>query len=413
MKKSIVLFLILTFGSLLNISHAQIITQNNNIVLGTLDSLQSTTLNELRKIWVHVPNTKKGSNEKFPVVYLLDGDSHFVSVTGMIHQLSTINGNTIVPKMIVVAIPNTDRMRDLTPSHVKNNNRPNTSGGGENFMDFLENELIPYINSKYPTSQHRTLIGHSLGGLTSINTLLKRPHLFNNYVAIDPSLWWDKNLVLEASKSILKTKSFKEKSLFVGIANTMPKDMTFKALKKDTNVNTNHMRAILEFCETVIPNSKTHLNFDYKYYENDTHSSVPLITEYDAFHFLFSWYNIGDKFNIIIDKNTSTEKALNIITEHYQTISKKIGQSVPPSEAMVNQLGYGFMNQKMTDKAFSFFKLNVENFPNSSNVYDSLGDFYTAQHDIKNAIKSYTKAMKTNGGNDYSQEKLDKLRAER
>ncbi len=411
MKKLIILFLISAYGSFINISHSQVMTHENKIVIGAIDSLQSVVLNEQRKIWVHVPNTLKDSNEKYPVVYLLDGDAHFVSVTGMLRQMSSINGTTKVPKMIVVAIPNTDRMRDLTPTHVEDGKGPNTSGGGEKFMNFLENELIPYINSKYPTNQYNTLIGHSLGGLTAINILLKRTHLFNNYIAIDPSLWWDNRHVLKQTSSILNSKSFENKSLFVGIANTMMKTgYSINTVENDTSERTNHIRAILKFCKTVVPKSKSKLNFDYKYYENDTHGSVPLITEYDALHFLFSWYNLGDKFNTIIDEKTSTKMALKIINAHYKTVSEKFGYTVAPNEDLVNQLGYGFMNQKKNDKALAFFKLNIENFPNSSNVYDSLGDYYTAQKDNKKAIDAYTKAMDTNGGNDYSQEKLDRLK---
>src|ERR1700689_728727 len=94
---------------------------NGKIVLGTIDSIQSKILNEQRKIWVYVPDGNDNnmfSKEKYPVVYLLDGDAHFYSVVGMIQQLSSVNGNTTCPKMIVVGIPNTDRTRDLTPTHV-------------------------------------------------------------------------------------------------------------------------------------------------------------------------------------------------------------------------------------------------------------------------------------------------------
>ena len=131
-----------------------------------------------------MPNTPVHANTKYPVVYLLDGDGHFTSVVGMIQQLSSINGNTIAPKMIVVGIPNTNRMRDLTPTPEEDitsrESHDNGPGGGKRFMGFLENELMPHIDGNYPTSPYRMYIGHSLGGLTVISTLLKRPDLFNS-----------------------------------------------------------------------------------------------------------------------------------------------------------------------------------------------------------------------------------------
>ena len=148
------------------------------------------------------PKTVPGavfSQQKYPVVYLLDGDAHFNSVVGMIQYLSQVNSNNACPEMIVVGISNTDRTRDLTPT--KSGDDPflktmpglavQTSGGGEAFMSFIEKELMPHINSKYPTQPYKILIGHSLGGLTVMNAVINHTKLFNTYIAIDPSMWWD------------------------------------------------------------------------------------------------------------------------------------------------------------------------------------------------------------------------------
>ena len=97
---------------LLSLSHSQ--SQNNAVVIGTIDTVHSSLLNENRPIWIHVPGTSLNniySPTRYPVIYLLDGDGHFDYVVGMMHQLSQVNGNTICPEMIVVGIPNTDRTR--------------------------------------------------------------------------------------------------------------------------------------------------------------------------------------------------------------------------------------------------------------------------------------------------------------
>src|SRR5665213_1730806 len=94
--------------------------KDNHIILGNIDSVKSKILNETRKVWVYVPasyNSKAPHKQRYPVVYLLDGDDHFPSVVGMIQQLSEVNGNSICPDMIVVGITNTDRTRDLTPTN--------------------------------------------------------------------------------------------------------------------------------------------------------------------------------------------------------------------------------------------------------------------------------------------------------
>lgn len=385
---------------------------NGKINIGSIDTIQSKILNESRRLWVHVPLTEPNSGERFPVVYLLDGSAHFPSVVGMIRQLSSINGNTVVPKMIVVGIPNTDRTRDLTPTHDPNNGPQNTSGGGEAFMDFLQNELIPYIDSEYPTSPYKLYIGHSLGGLTVINTLLKRPELFNSYIAIDPSLWWNNSETLSEARKLLQTNNYSNEKLFVGIANTMDPSMTINMVTKDTTQTTQHIRDILTFSKEVVPNSTSQLEFSYKYYENNTHGSVPLIATYDGFHFLFKWYDIGNGiFPLIMNPESNAETVIRKIESHYATVSKNMGYTILPDESLVNQMGYGCLQNGLPEKAEAFFKLNVKNYPESSNVYDSLGDFYTAVNKKDKAIDAYKQAMSTSGGNDYSQAKLDALKA--
>src|SRR6187402_2331507 len=115
MKKIILLILICLTGYL-------VYAQENKLTLGTIDSIQSKILNEQRKIWIYVPSSASNTTfakQKYPVLYLLDGEAHFYSVAGMIQQLSEVNGNTFCPEMIVVAITNTNRTRDLTPTHVE------------------------------------------------------------------------------------------------------------------------------------------------------------------------------------------------------------------------------------------------------------------------------------------------------
>ena len=138
----------------------------------------------------------------------------------MTQQLSSVNGNTICPEMIVVGIPNTDRTRDLTPTHVNadppfmDSNFTKTSGGGEKFIEFIEKEVMPHIDSAYPTEPYKILIGHSFGGLTAMNTLIHHTTLFNAYIVIDPSMWWDHKKLLAETKEALATKQFPNMNVF-------------------------------------------------------------------------------------------------------------------------------------------------------------------------------------------------------
>ncbi len=404
MKKVILVFILLVITTSENF-----FAQENQITIGSIDSLHSKTLNEQRKIWVHLPESAKTQKQKkYPVLYLLDGRGHFHSVTGLIRQLSAVNGNMIFPEMIVVGIPNTDRFRDLTPTHTGDSINP--SGGGKNFSAFLEKELLPYVDDKYPTSSYRTLVGHSLGGLTAINILMKHPNLFSNYLAIDPSLWWDDQKLLKEAIPALEKSKFEGKSLYLSIANTMPKGMNTNSVVKDTTRGTQHIRSILKFAETATKNKQNGLHFAYKYYEEDSHGSVPLISEYDGLRFIFSWYDFKDwwKFYDPASKSTAQE-LLDLITAHYKNVSKRMGYQILPQEQKMNDIGYTFMGREAYDKSYAFFNLNIQNYPKSANVYDSMGDYYMSQSDTTKAKEFFTKSLEL-GGVPGTKEKLEELK---
>ncbi|RQO74387.1 esterase [Pedobacter sp. KBW06] len=406
LKKTVALCFVILF--LATALKAQTI-KNNLIVMGVVDSVQSKILNETRKLWVYVPKVDSTFlRQKYPVVYLLDGDSHFPSVTGMLQQLGVATGNSQCPDMIVVAIPNTDRMRDLTTNSIP---ALKTSGGGEKFTSFIEKELMPHIDSIYPTNSYKIIIGHSLGGMMVINTLVNHPNMFNGYIAIDPSMWWDRGILLNQAREALKQKKYSDKKLFVGIANTMPKGMDTTQARKDTSAATNHIRAILKLKDMIQSDTAVNrLKFAYKYYPNETHGSLPLITEYDALRFFFTNYAFPQETMMkIYGKDSSPELALAEVQSHYDNISKQMGFKVALPEGVINNFGISLIarNLKM---AFAFLQLNIKNYPNSYNVYDSMGDYYDAAKDKTKAIEFYRKALTLKEFPD-TRSKLNKLLA--
>lgn len=372
---------------------------DTKIVLGTIDSVNSGILHETRKVWVYVPDSYKNNpttSQRYPVVYLLDGDAHFYSVVGMIQQLSTVNGNSICPEMIVVGIPNTDRTRDLTPTHVASDppfvdsNFAKTSGGGEQFTSFIEKELMPHIDSLYPTNSYKVLIGHSFGGLMVINTLAHHPALFNAYVAIDPSMWWANEKLLKDVETNLSSKDLKHTALFMGVANTMDPGMDTLKVQHDSTPGSRHIRSILELSHYLSAEKQSGLRFAYKYYNADNHGSVPLITEYDALHFLFNYYPLYLDYK---DYSNITKEVISKIERHYDTISLNMGFKVPPQEGFINQLAYQASGTKHQEEAEYLALLNTTNYPTSANAFDSLGDIYRAGGNKPKAMESYKKAL--------------------
>ncbi|HEX6848149.1 MAG TPA: alpha/beta hydrolase-fold protein [Chitinophagaceae bacterium] len=408
MKNTFLLMLCMLF---LTTANAQ---ADNKIVIGKVDSVYSSILKEPRKVWIYAPYMKGGMpppGQRYPVLYLLDGDGHFESVVGLIQQLSQVNGNTIVPEMIVVGIPNTDRTRDLTPTHIESDlpmmdsNSSKNTGGGENFAAFMEKELIPHVDSLYPTHPYRILIGHSFGGLAVMNVLTNHTKLFNAYIAIDPSMWYDKEQFLRTTQKKLASQKYDGTRLYVGIANTMAEGMTLEKLKKDTTVDTRHIRSIFAMDKFIKANSQNGLKYASKYYGDDDHGSVPLISEYDGLRSIFSWYRFKFSPSDFMSADTSIVQKYR---RHYQKASKEFGYTVFPNESQINELGYYMLRQKYYDKAIALFRMNVENYPASGNVYDSYADGLIEKKDTTGAIANYKKAYAITQSED-TKRKLDEL----
>lgn len=392
--------LLLLFFIIAQSTYAQDVV-GTNIVLGHTDSIQSKILNEKRIVWVHLPAGagNPGNTSRYPVVYVLDGSEHFASVSGIIQYLSEANGNMVCPDMIVVGINNTDRTRDLTPTYgaFDYENKPTksfkTSGGGEKFTAFLEKELMPYIEAKYPTAPFRMLIGHSFGGLTAVNILINHTGLFNAYIIVDPSMWWDKHKLLKQANDVLKQKNFAGKYVFMGIANTMPiGDDTLHA-HRDTSEKTNHIRSILNLADEFKGNSTNGLTFSYKYYIDDNHNSSPLITEYDAFRFLFGYYKLPAEIDAgLFDANAKIDVAA-VIENHYSDVSKHMGYQVLPPQTILDAMGHDFIEVNLPDRALAVFTLNAKYYPHSAAAYAAIGDYYSSEKNKTKAGEFYNKSL--------------------
>lgn len=403
--KNLFLFLLLICTSV------KVTGQNNNIPvnIGHADTLHSAILDENRTLWIYTPaiDTSYFSKSNYPVLYVLDGDSYFLSLMAMVQQLGVINGNTIFPEMIIVGILNSNgnRIRDLTPSK---SSLFTNSGGGENFTLFLKNELIPYMDKNYPTAPYRTLAGHSLGGLMVMNTLLKHTSLFNAYIAIDPSMSYDNGKLLMQSGNILKQKEFNRISLFLGIANTMKPGMDTAYVRKDTTQLTYHIRSILKLRDN-LNDTKSNLRWNSKYYPDDNHASIPLLSAYDGLRYIFRNNKFPDNqpVNQFFDKKYSALTIKKMIESHYKFLSNERGYQVRPSEMNINNLGYIFLQQKDYERAEMFFKINIAYYPNSFNVYDSIGDYYLSKGEKLLAVKYFKKALALKYRSDIKM-KLDK-----
>jgi len=190
-------------------------------VLGYIEQLQSKELGENRILNIYLPEGYHAQDTlKYPVVYLLDGsaDEDFIHITGLF-QFNNFSWIDRVPKSIIVGIANVDRKRDFTFATTSEDDKKRmpTSGKSEKFIRFIEKELQPFIEKKYKTSSSKMIIGQSLGGLLATEILFKKPFLFDKYVIISPSLWWDNGSLLKSDPEILQPTFANKTDIYIGV----------------------------------------------------------------------------------------------------------------------------------------------------------------------------------------------------
>ena len=366
--------------------------KEKQIVIGTVDSLFSNTLNEQREIWVHVPENMN-ANEKYPVIYLLDGTSQFYTATGILKRLEKWN----MPKSIIVGIANTDRTRDFTTSKVvyqRGRSSP-TSGGAANFLLFIKNELQPYLENKYPIDDMSTIIGHSTGGLLVLYTYINHPDFFDNYLAIDPSLWWDKEKLVEQSKELLNTTNRKNKYLNVAVANSTGIDTV--SIRKMTSEPTEMLRANLKFHDLLVKHSD-HLNFTWNYYKNEDHGSVVVPGMYDGLRALFSWYPFPERWRYNTPKSYTAKELTEPFYIHFEELSKRFKRDVKPDWQFINDVGFHILSAHNAPKrAKAYLEMIIKFYPKESRSYVAMGKFHVITKNKKEAIANFEKAIKIDG----------------
>jgi uncharacterized protein len=338
--------------------------------------MHSKVLNEDRVIWVRTPWGYDRSTHVYPVVYQSDGPWH---VNEMGSSADFLVANNDMPQVVIVAIENTDRTRDLSPTHPKVlQGKPDpipTAGGADKFLDFIQTELMPDVQRRYRVAPYKIFAGHSLGGLLAIHALITRPDMFNAYIAVSPALQWDDGHTLHEAQQFFASRPKLNKTLFISLAgegNTdNPMSRNFSALEK----------SLLEH----VPEG---FSWKAEHYPDETHGSTVLRAHYAGLRLIFNgWDPPYD------EKTSEYVGGLAGIEDHYRKLSERFGYTIPAPESAINGLGYDLKNDGKLDEAIAAFQRNVELYPTSANVYKSLAEGFEAEGKYEPATENLQKAI--------------------
>jgi len=340
-------------------------TQKKDYVLGKNMKLYSKILNEERDLSIYLPPGYEKMDLKYPILFTLDG--YFLWPTGIVDYLS-FSGN--IPQMIVVSIKNTDRERDFTPTKSKNieGEFVPTSGGAKKFLQFLEKELIPYIDKNYRTEPYRLIAGHSMGGLFVTYALLENPTIFQAYIAVSATLPWDNEILKREANKKLKSKY--PRNLFFSLSMDSQKTHMYEASKN--------------FIKQLEIKKPENLKWKFTRYEKEDHISCFLIAFYESLRELYSTYKIPGK---LIESGDAKK-----IEAHYSNLTQQYNYIIIPSWAWIDWIANWHQLMKRFSEAISLYELAVKYYPESSRVHFRLGLAYEAAGKYQKSILSYLNA---------------------
>ena len=320
--------------------------------------IHSNVLNEERVVYVRTPPGYSQGKAVYPVVYETDAPGHISETAGNVDWL--VNSNRM-PQVIIVGIANTDRTRDLTPTHWDGKNPDGTvtpfptSGGADKFLEFIQTELMPEIDKRYRTAPYRIFAGHSLGGLLAIHALISHPDLFNAYIAVSPSLQWDNGRTVRQAQEFFASHKELNKTLFFSLAS-------------EGNTKNPMADNFTEFDNLLKDHAPKGLRWKMQRYPDEDHGSTVLLAHYAGLKLVF------DGWQVPRDENFNVVGGLAGVEKHYKELSERFGYNIQVPENTLNNLGYELMGRKLPDQGIATLRRAVELYPNSANVYDSLGE---------------------------------------
>ncbi len=353
---------------------------DEDIIIGKYKKIYSAILNEERSLLVHLPSGYEKSQQKYPVLYVLDGGyiPRFFKVTAAVESLSYEN----IPKLIIVGIKNTDRERDMFPMRTENDP---TSGGGDNFLKFFSEELIPFVDKNYRTDNFRILSGASNSAFFTVYALLENPNLFSAYIASSPTLlgWFDDFMHKKFDELKKKNKSL-NKMLY---------------LIYGENDFTSIVKAIPGFTEIIEEKAPQDFKWQVKLIKDEGH--VPYNSVYEGLPFVFSdWKYPREKLK---------EATFREVKAYYNQLSKKYGYNVEVPVMVLVNLGNDMVRKNKVNEALEVLKYNVKLYPGDPRAQFYLGLAYEKKGDITLAVKHIKKATEIDPSWTRVKRKLEEL----
>lgn len=326
--------------------------------------IASAALGESRRVEVTLPASYAWAKDRrYPVLYLLDGQTHAGHAIATSTFLAT-QGQ--LPELIVVSVHSTVRVRDFTQT-----DWPKAwigGGGAAKFMRFLTGELVPRIERDYRAGPTRILAGHSASGQYALHQLATQPGAFHAYLALAPSLDWDDRLPIRELETALPAADRPARFVYFAYG-----DDYEDALADD-----------LRLAKALAAAAPGTLRAQVRAMPDETHSALPLVGMIDGLRALYAGYALPEGI---------ARQGLAAVDAHYAALSVRLGTPTPAPEAALNEVGYQLLGADRAAEAIPVFERAARENPNSANAWDSLAEAFERGKRLDDAVRASTRAV--------------------
>ena len=364
-------------------------SQASPVGIGEVVHIRSNVLKEERTLLISKPAGYAEGAERYPVLYVLDGETLFRCSSVIAEFLAD---NERIPEMLVVAIESgsfAQRTRNLTPpssAEIDNRFSPG-NGGADAFLSFVADELIPFVDKSYRTRPYRVLVGHSFGGLFAIHALAAKPKLFNAYIAIDPTLTWNGGAEVAKAESLFSKTPELQGDLYLTAASA-------------TGNSPGDIRGLATILDRKVPAG---FRWNLEWMKQETHTSIPLRSIHQGLDAIFDGWHLTDPLELF-DKG-----GIEAVHRHFREGGRRCGYDRTTSPFTVSLIVAGLVKAGRLEEASKLLLHDPKAYPPPWNQLDALARAYSDRGNVEQAKHYYLLSLKENPRNEWARRKLTEL----
>jgi predicted alpha/beta superfamily hydrolase len=337
------------------------------VSIGTYRTMHSEILNEDRTLLVSLPRGYDETAIHYPVLYVLYGGQARGYFAEAVHIADRLHEAGLIPPLMIVGVKNVDRYRDTLPV-----NRNGEKGGAENFLKFLSDELIPFIDSSYRTKDFRILLGPQAGAAFALYALMEEPRIFRVNIITNP--FWTPSVreyLLAEAGNVFSSAGSLRNFLFVTC---------------NTNDDNETTRDDLDSLRAIVKDGETR---DFTVVINPLRASepehlIPAPGLQEGLIAYFSDYTFPEEREI---------DGLQDLKHYYEVLSQTYGYDVDVPEFTLIRQGDRLEERQKPEEARRIYEYVVSHYPHDLNSYHRLAELHRRLGDYDRSIGYYTEFL--------------------